>query len=97
MKTLIKTYIKYLYEQKRWSQNLSIEKGKMKKLLGLKPTDKICDIYTSGKDLAEDLVNALNGDKKEASSMLAFAANIDPTNNVLDTALKHISAINTIK
>ena len=67
--------------------DVKVEKGKMHKLLGLKDDEKVTDVYKSGEDLAKDLVKALKGDQKEAAGMLAYAANIDSQNNVLDDAL----------
>jgi hypothetical protein len=67
--------------------DVKVEKGKMHKLLGLKDDEKVTDVYKNGEDLAKDLVKALKGDQKEAAGMLAYAANIDSQNNVLDDAL----------
>lgn len=88
----ILSFDQFILEKEKWSKGVSVEKGKMHDLLGLAPDEKIIDKYKSGKKLAEDLVKA-TGDKKEAASMLAFAANIDKTNNVLDAALKAIKNI----
>ncbi len=76
--------------KKKWAQDVDVKKGKMHRLLNVSADKKIIDVYKSGKQLAQDLLNAVNGDKKKASSMLAFAANVDSRNNVLDTALQAI-------
>lgn len=77
-------------EAKKWAADIDVKEGKMTKLLNIPKGKKITDVYTSGKKLAEDLLKAVGGDRKKASSMLAFAANVDKTNNVLDTALRNI-------
>jgi hypothetical protein len=79
-----------LFEAEEWAQKAHAKKGKMHELLGVPEDEKITDHFKNGKSLAEKLLNALNGDKKKASSMLAFAANADASNNVLDAALHHI-------
>lgn len=85
-----------LYEElmgeakKKWAQDVNVKKGKMHRLLNVPADKKIIDVYTDGKKLAQDLLNALNGDKNKAASMLAFAANVDARNNILDTALHAI-------
>ncbi len=66
-----------------------VHKGKMHKLLGVPAGEKITDHYKSGRALASALLKA-TGDKKEATGMLAFAANLDKDNNVLDAALHHM-------
>ena len=67
--------------------DVKVKKGRMKTLLGLEPDEKIIDKFSSGKELASKLLKALNGDKKEAAGMLAFAANVSPAKNLLDDAL----------
>jgi len=79
------------------------EKGLMHKLLNVPDEDKISSKYSSGKKLANDLVNALERSKivpkkdikKKAASMLAFAANwpSDGKNSVVDKALKAVRNI----
>lgn len=79
------------------------EKGLMHKLLNVPAEDKISSKYSSGKKLADDLVNALATSKivprkdikKKAASMLAFAANwpSDGKNSVVDKALKAVRNI----
>lgn len=77
-------------EGEKWSQDVNIKKGKMRKLLKVPADQKLTDVYASGHKLAKALLKAVNGNKKEASSMLAYAANIDSDNNVLDRALHAI-------
>lgn len=84
-------YITINEAKDKWAQGIDVKEGKMTKLLNIPKGKKITDVYTSGKKLAEDLLKAVDGDKKKASSMLAFAANVDKTDNVLDTALRNIS------
>ena len=90
-------YKEILNEAEKWAQDVDVKKGKMHRLLNVPSDKKIIDVYKSGKKLAQDLLNAVNGDKKKASSMLAFAANVDPTNNVLDTALHAIKTLGDTK
>lgn len=79
-----------LNENKKWSKDIKIKGGKMTELLNIPEGKTISDIYTSGKKLASKLLSVVKGDKKKASSMLAFAANINPTDNVYDKALRAI-------
>ena len=68
--------------------DVNIKQGKMKKLLGVKEDETLEDKFSNGKALAQALLKAVNDDKKEASGMLAYAANINPEKNILDDALK---------
>lgn len=79
-----------IYESEKWAKDVKVKKGKMKKLLDIPEDKKVCDVYTSGEKLAKDLVSALDGDQDEAASMLAFAANVDKKDNVLDSALRYL-------
>jgi len=79
-------------EAEKWSQDVNVKKGKMRRLLNVPADKKLTDVYTSGQKLAKDLLKAI-GDKKEVSSMLAYAANIDSDNNVLDRALHAIKSL----
>lgn len=76
-----------LYDVKK-----TVKKGKMHKLLNVPEDKEITDVYKDPKKLAADLVNA-TGNKKEATGMLAFAANINPVNNIFDKALKAMPEI----
>lgn len=80
-------------EGEKWAQDVNVKKGKMRKLLKVPADEKLTDVYTSGHKLAKDLLKAVNGDKKEASSMLAYAANVDSKNNILDRALHAIKSL----
>lgn len=75
-------------EEDKWAQEAKPKEGKMHKILGIDPDKKITDVYTSGKELAKDLLSKV--DKKEASGMLAFAANIDKEHNIFDVALSSL-------
>lgn len=86
-------YESMLTDQDKWVNTVKVKKGRMHKLLRIPQDKKIIDVYTSGKKLAQDLLKALNGNKKEASSMLAYASNVDKRNNVLDSALKAIKKL----
>lgn len=67
-----------------------VHKGKMHKLLNVPEGEKVTDHFKSGKALANALLKACGGDRKEATGMLAFAANLDKSDNVLDAALHHM-------
>ncbi len=82
-----------LNESEKWAQDVKPKRGKMHDLLNIPDGKQISQVYTSGETLAKALVRALNGDEKKASSMLAFAANVDKTNNVLDSALHYMKKI----
>lgn len=77
-------------EKEKWAQDVDVKQGKMGQLLGLKKGEKVTDKYSSGEALANALLKANGGDRKKTASMLAFAANVDKTNNVLDAALKYM-------
>ena len=79
-----------IFESEKFAQKADAKKGKMHKLLGIPEDEKVTDHFKSGKALAEKLLKAVDGDHKKAAGMLAFAANVDKTNNVLDAALKHL-------
>jgi hypothetical protein len=72
--------------------DVDVEEGKMHELLDVPQDQKISDEYDSGEELARDLVDA-TGDEKEASGMIAYAANINPEDNIFDDALDAIDEI----
>ena len=80
-------------DAEKWAQKVNVKTGRMHDLLNIPPNKKIIDVYKSGTTLAKDLLKAVNGNKKQASSMLAFAANVDKRNNILDMALKAIKKL----
>lgn len=80
-------------DEKVWSKDVEIKKGKMHKLLNIPEDKKITDIYTSGVELAKDLLKAVSGDKKKAAGMLAFPANLSKENDVFDVALRHLDIL----
>lgn len=79
----------YIYTNfNQFSERLSdvnYKKGKMHDILNIPDDKKITDVYTSGKELAKDLVDKVG--KKEATGMLAFAANINKEHDIFDIAL----------
>jgi hypothetical protein len=83
----IHTFESFLDEGELYDVKKKVKAGKMHKLLGVPEDKEITDVYTDPKKLAEDLVKA-TGDKKEAAGMLAFAANINPKENIFDKALR---------
>lgn len=68
--------------------NVEVKKGKMHDVLGIPKDKKVSDIYTSGEELAKDLVAKVG--KREATGMLAFVANINSEHDIYDIALSHI-------
>ena len=94
--SILNDLAKYMSEEK-WAQDAKPEKGKMHKLLGLKDDETVTGKYTSGEKLAKALLKATNNDRKKVASMLAFAANVDKTDNVLDSALKYMKKSNDNK
>jgi hypothetical protein len=76
-----------------WVGKVKPKRGKMHELLNIPEDKTISSKYKSGAALAKALVRALNGDEKKASSMLAFAANADSAENVLDSALSYMKKI----
>ena len=73
-----------LEEKEKWSKDIKLEKGAMHKALGIPDDKKVSEVYTSGKELAKDLVAKVG--KKKAAGMINFAANINPKDNVFDKA-----------
>lgn len=69
----MKEKIENAYE-KKWAQDAEAEEGKMHELLGVPKDEQIEDEYDSGQALAKDLLDKV--DQDEASSMLAYAANL---------------------
>ena len=78
-------------EKANWSKGIKIKKGKMHKILGLAPDVKIASKYESGKALAKALLSKTS--RKDAASMLSFAANINPEKNIFDKALHALKNI----
>jgi hypothetical protein len=76
-------------ETEKWAKEVPKHKGKMHDILGIPEGEKVEDHYKSGESLANALVSKVG--KKEAAGMLAFAANVDKSKNIFDSALKHIS------
>ena len=81
-----------LTEEKKWAGKVKVKKGKMHKLLNIPDDKKVTDVYTSGEKLAKALMAKVK-DEKEVTGMLAFAANVDKTDNVLDKALRYMKKI----
>jgi DNA-binding transcriptional regulator GbsR (MarR family) len=88
MSKIVKTFESFINEEK-WVADVEPKKGKMHKLLNIPEEKKVSDVYTSGKKIAQDLLDA-TGDRKEATSMLAFAANTNKEDDIFDKALKII-------
>lgn len=80
--------------EKDWVSDVKPKQGKMRKLLNIPDGKKISDVFKSGKDLAMKLLKANNNDESKTASMLAFAANVDKEDTVLDKALRHMKKIN---
>ena len=84
---------KILFEEKeKWSKGITVKKGKMKSLLGIKPDEKVSSKYTSGEKLAKALMAKVK-DEKEVTGMLAYAANLSSKEDVFDSALSYMKKI----
>jgi len=93
LRSLIRDVVKEtLFEDEKDLSDVDVEEGKMHRVLDIPEDEKISDNYESGEQLARDLVDAV-GDEKEATGMIAFAANIDPEENIFDDALDAIGNI----
>jgi hypothetical protein len=93
LRSLIREITKdVLFEDEKDLSDVDVEEGKMHRVLDIPEDENISDNYDSGEQLARDLVDAV-GDEQEASGMLAFAANIDPEDNIFDDALEAIGEI----
>lgn len=88
-KSELRQLIRDIINEEKWAQNVDVEKGKMHKKLGVPENKNIKDVYSSGKKLAKDLLKAV-GNKKEATGMIAYAANVNSEKNVFDDALKAV-------
>ncbi len=86
----IKKFNTFLNE-KKWAKDVHPKKGKMHDVLGIPEDKKISDVYTSGKELAEDLVKKVG--KKKAASMIDFVANVSNDEPIFKTAQKELSEI----
>ena len=89
-----------IYEAKKnpkWAKKVTkqIKGGKMRELLGVSADEKIEDVYSDPKKLADDLVKALNGNKKKAAGMLSFVANVRKGVEVFSKALKLIKDVDS--
>lgn len=89
--------VNVLDEGEKWVGKVKPKRGKMHELLNIPEDKTISSKYKSGASLAKALLKALNGDEKKASSMLAFAANADKTDNVLDSALHYMKKLGNNK
>lgn len=72
-----------LYE-KKWAQNVDTDEGKMHRLLNVPEDEDVEDHYSSGKKLAQDLIDKVG--REEAAGMINFAANVNSERNIYDEA-----------
>ena len=79
----------YLLEKEKWAQDVKIDKGKMHKILGLKPDQKISD-FGSALAAVKKLIKAVG--EKKAAGMINYAANLtdDPFLDQMQKELKKI-------
>ena len=89
----MKKFMAILEEKtEKWTKDVKVKGGKMHKVLGIDPADKISDHYTSGKSLANALTKAVG--KSKAAKMLAFAANVKGgKDDIFDKALHAMKKI----
>lgn len=71
-------------------QHKKVRKGRLSEVLGLEKGEVVSDRYSSGIDLARDLMKKIRN-KKEASQMISFVANMHPELQIYQDALKAIS------
>lgn len=64
------------------------DEGKMHKILGVEPGEKIEDKFKSGEDLYKHLLSKLK-DHTKVIKMIAYAANISKENDIFDAALRY--------
>jgi len=79
--------------KQKWAADVDIKKGKMHTLLDLPEDKKITDVYTSGEQLAEDLLKATDNDYKKVAGMLAFPANTNSDHDIFDIALSKVKKL----
>jgi hypothetical protein len=85
------TFDQFSINEQRLS-GVKVEKGKMHKVLGLKPEENIASKYKSGEALYNALMKKVK-DEKKVVGMLAFAANISKKKDVFDAALHHAKKV----
>ena len=85
------TFDQFNINEQRLS-GVKVEKGKMHKVLGLKPEENIASKYKSGEALYNALMKKVK-DEKKVVGMLAFAANISKKKDVFDAALHHAKKV----
>lgn len=77
-------------EDTLWVKNAHPDEGKMHRALNIPKGKKVTDIYTSGKELATDLLKANKGDKRKTAGQLGFVANVGKGDSVFDKALRYL-------
>ena len=74
-------------EKKKTVSKAKPDEGKMHKILGVKPGEKIADKYKSGEELFNSLSKRLK-DNGKVVKMIAYAANISKEKDIFDAALR---------
>ncbi len=80
-----------LSEDEKWAQDVDVDRGEMHKALDVPKDKKISTHYTSGEQLARDLIDAQG--REEAAGMINFAANVNSEDNIFDRAQTVLSRI----
>lgn len=91
LRKMIVEEIQKLSEQEKWSQDVDVDEGGMHDALGIPQDEDINDHYTSGEQLARDLIDAVG--REEAAGMINFAANVNPDYNLYDRAQNALNRI----
>ncbi|MFW5847320.1 MAG: hypothetical protein ACOCVF_00175 [bacterium] len=76
-------------EAEKWGQKADVDKGKMHKVLNVPQDKDVEDEYSSGEQLAKDLIDKVG--REEAAGMINFAANINSEHNIYDDAQDWLS------
>lgn len=91
LKKIINEEVQLFLEQEKWGQDVDVDEGGMHDALGIPQDQDINDVYTSGEQLARDLIDAVG--REEAAGMINFAANINSEDNLYDRAQRALNRI----
>lgn len=82
-------------EQEKWAQDVDVDKGEMHQALNVPDDEEVSTHYTSGEQLARDLIDAVG--REEAAGMINFAANVNDEDNIFDRAQRALDRIDKVK
>lgn len=95
LKKVIYQELATLSEDEKWAQDVDVDRGEMHKALDVPEDKKVSTHYTSGEQLARDLIDARG--REEAAGMINFAANVSGEDNIFDRAQRALSRIDKEK